>query len=119
MLILLSAALFGFGLLLFGVGLAALLVGLALQIIAGLLRLVLLIIEAAGGKNQQQQQQDGDSISLHVHIKFSPVWDMGDCEVHERVRDVPSSNLTERAPRLRRNIGMKQSPRRLPTIVDQ
>jgi hypothetical protein len=46
MLILLSAALFGFGLLLFGLGVAVWLVGLALRIIIRLFRLTLLIIWA-------------------------------------------------------------------------
>jgi hypothetical protein len=72
---------------------------------------------------RHQQAVQTDTPSLNINVEFRPVWDMGDCEVHER-RDpgenpVAADRIGRRRPR--RAIGKKQSPRRIPgpTIIDQ
>jgi len=61
-------------------------------------------------RHRHQQAAQTDAPSLNINVKFGPGWDMGDCEVRER-----------RRPPTLRNIGAKQSPRRIsgPTIIDQ
>ena len=61
-------------------------------------------------RHRRQQAAQTDTPSLNINVKFSPSWDIGDCEVHER-----------RRPPTRRNIGTKQGPGRItgPTIIEQ
>ena len=104
MLILLSAALFGFGLLLFGLGLAVWLLGVAVQIALLLLQLVLWLIWAgitfAGWLRQQKQRAD----LLKIDVELGPSGGMPHGQV----------------PALRGNIRTKHGSRRVPylTIVE-
>ena len=73
-------------------------------------------------RHQQAAQTDTPSLNINVHL--SPGWDMGDCEVHERGGpgcDLVAVNRIGRRRPLRRAIGTKQGPRRIPgpTIIDQ
>src|SRR5262249_27394335 len=75
-------------------------------------------------RHRHQQAAQTDAPSLNINVKFSPSWDIGDCEIRERRS--PGENLVAidrigRRPPRRRNIGAKQSPRRIsgPTIIDQ
>jgi hypothetical protein len=66
-------------------------------------------------RHRHQQAVQTDTPSLNINVKFSPSWDIGDCEVHERRS--PGENFVAvdrigRRPPLRRNIGTKQGPRR-------
>jgi len=74
-------------------------------------------------RHRHQQAAQTDTPSLNINVHFSPGWDMGDCEVHER-RDpgenpVAVDRIERRRPR--RVIGTKRGPRRIagPTIIDQ
>jgi hypothetical protein len=75
-------------------------------------------------RHRHQQAAQIDAPSLNINVKFSPSWDIGDCAAPER-RDpghdlVAVKRIGRRSP-TRRNIGAKQSPRRIsgPTIIDQ
>ena len=75
-------------------------------------------------RHRPQQAVQTDTPSMNINVKFSPSWDIGDCEVHERRS--PGENFVAvdrigRRPPTRRNIGAKRSPRRIsgPTIIDQ
>ena len=104
--ILLSAAVFGFGLLLFSVGLAVWLLGLAIRIAIGLFQLALLIvwtgITFTGWLQQQKQRAD----LLKIDVELGPSGGMPHAQVH--------------APPLRGNIRTKHGARRVPylTLVD-
>jgi hypothetical protein len=104
MLILLSAALFGFGLLLFGLGLAAWLIGLAIQIAIWVFQLVLLIVWAGITFYSWMQRRTFVRTEL-IKLEVST-----------------SRNVDRigRAPHLRGNIRTKHGSRRVPylTLVD-
>ena len=75
-------------------------------------------------RHRYQQAAQTDTPSLNINVHLNPVWDMGDCEVHERRS--PGENFVAvdrigRRPPTRRNIGTKQGQRRItgPTIIDQ
>jgi hypothetical protein len=75
-------------------------------------------------RHRHQQAAQIDAPLLNINVKFSPSWDIGDCAAPER-RDpghdlVAVKRIGRRSP-TRRNIGAKQSPRRIPgpTIIDQ
>jgi hypothetical protein len=75
-------------------------------------------------RQRHQQAAQTDAPSLNINIKFNPSWDIGDCEVHEQGdpgQDLVTVDRIRRRPPTRRNIGAKQSPRRItgPTIIDQ
>jgi hypothetical protein len=99
MLILLSAALFGFGLLLFGLGLAAWLIGLAIQIAIWVFQLVLLIVWAGTTFCSWMQPRTPQTV---FSLEATTVDRIG------------------RAPPLRGNIRTKHGSRRVPhlTIVE-
>src|SRR5262245_14004220 len=63
-------------------------------------------------RHRQRQAAQTDAPSFNINVKFSPSWDIGDCEVRER--NGPGENLVAidrigRRPPLRRNIGTKRS----------
>jgi hypothetical protein len=75
-------------------------------------------------RHRHQQAAQTDTPSLNINVHLNPGWDIGDCEVRERRS--PGENFVAvdrigRHPSTRRNIGAKQSPRRIagPTIIDQ
>src|SRR6516164_3604232 len=82
------------------------------------------VVKLGQWAHKRRQAKQDDPPSLNINVKFSPSWDIGDCEVHER--HGPGENLVAvdrigRRPPTRRNIGAKRSPRRIsgPTIIDQ
>jgi hypothetical protein len=75
-------------------------------------------------RHRHQQAAQTDAPSLNINVKFSPSWDISDCEVRERRdpgHDLVAVDRIGRRPPTRRNIGAKQRPRRIsgPTIIDQ
>ena len=110
MLILLSAALFGFGLLLFGLGLAAWLIGLAIQIAIWVFQLVLLSVWAGMAFYSWMQRRTFVRTEL-IKLEVSTGHNVDRGAVNER---------SGRAPHLRGNIRTKHGSRRVPylTIVE-
>ena len=67
-------------------------------------------------RHRHQQAVQTDTPSLNINIQLGAGWDMGDCEVHEQRspgEDFMTVNRIGRRPPTRRNIGAKQSPRRM------
>jgi hypothetical protein len=73
-------------------------------------------------RHRHQQAVQTDTPSLNINVKFSPGWDIGDCEVRGRNgpgHDLVTANQIGRR-RPRGAIGTKRSPRITgPTIIDQ
>ena len=119
MLILLSAGLFGFGLLLFGLRLAVWLIGLAIQIAIWVFQLVLLIVWAGIAFYSWMQRRTPQTASLLeamrtelIKLEVSTGQNVDRGAVHERSGRAP--------PPLRGNIRTKHGSRRVPylTLVD-
>ena len=74
-------------------------------------------------RHRHQQAAQTDTPSLNISVKFSPTWDIGDCEVRDQRspgEEFTTVNRIGRRPPTRRNIGTKRSPRITgPTIIDQ
>jgi hypothetical protein len=108
MLILLSAALFGFGLLLFGLGLTVWLIGLAIRIVIWVFQLVLLIVWAGIAFYSWMQRRVSLLEAMRTELIKLEV-STGQSAVHERSGRAPP-------PSLRGNIRTKHGSRRVPYL---